>query len=427
MKTPIFTITLLIVTSLFSSSCDSDDSPTDPKNNNQNVDFKEALLLSFPLSEIDITLKADGISIEQPTMINGVPQNKGKITIELEYNEISKFSLKQVDFDDSKFNISPNVGEKDIIPGETITYRITSTKDTNISLEYDVLIITKDIAPALQKLNITGLHFLKSDNLNLNEDITSIEVREHTNQSYNGTIMVTVPNGTNFSDLTPKLDFEGSSIHYTSSHYGTHPNFEVYTQGSSIDFKFPNIIAFRVYNSDETNYREYRVLVDVKKLITFDEESVTLNNGNIISHIHTFDNALGFTYHGNYPINSKLTSSKIEVTKTPETPSKNYYFENSIRLMENNPTDSNNEIQTGERGKLYIELNFPGNFVSNTTSGISSYIVDVMFNPMLESYATPSVTKTLNNNTGALKDLNFLLLYDPIKIELKANVYTTAL
>ncbi|GAA3654284.1 hypothetical protein [Flavivirga jejuensis] len=409
---------VILFSAFFMMSC-SDDDNSDPTNN---VNFEEALLNGFPLSEIDITLKADSFSIEQPTMLNGIPQEKGKITIELENTDISKFSLKQIDFDASKFNISPAVGEQSIIPGETITYVITSTKDTNVSLQYDVLVIVKDIHPALQKLNIKKLHFLKIDNPSLDQDITSIEVREHTGQPYSGTIMVIVPDGTDFSSLIPTLDHEGSSVKYTTEHYGNYADFKVFDEKSKIDFKFPNIIAFQIYNIDETRYLEYRVLVDVKKLVTFDEEFATINNGSIVAYDKTYNNVLGFTYHGNYPINNKLSSSEIEVTETPENPSVNYYFTRNISLMEDNPSDNNTQIQTNERGRLYISLNFPFNFSGNDNLFITSatYGVKVTFSPMLNSYSTPNIEESYNNIT-ILKYLNFLI-YDPIEIEVKANV-----
>ncbi len=419
MKTSLYTTLLLITVFLINLSCDTkDDSIIDPDTAPNSIDYEKALLETFPLSEIDIELKADKITIHQPELKNGTPQEKGKITIELENNDIKKFSLKQVDFNTSDFTISPAVGEKSIIPGETITYTITSTKETSISLEYEVLVIIKDVHPALQKLKLNGLNFLKTNNPDLSQDITSIEVREHTGQSYNGTVMVIVPNETNLSNLIPTLDYDGRSIKFTTEHYGNHADFTDYTEGTKVDFKFPNIVAFRLYNSDETRYREYRILVDFKNIIDFDEESVTINNGNPISGFNTYDNVIGFTYKGNYPITSDLSNPDIEVIKTPAEDPVNYYT--NVRLREDNPADDNNTINTGERGKLYIQLNFPLSFVGNSI-GFGSYEVAATFNTMLNSYATPNVSNIIG---GGIEYLNFMV-HDPIKINIKANVYVT--
>ncbi len=423
MKTNFCSILLLITLCLINIGCDSkDDSVLDPDHDpngetSNSIDYEKALLLKFPLSEIDTDLKADKVSIQQPKLKNGIPQEKGKITIELENNDIKKFSLKKVDFNVSDFTISPAIGEQSIIPGKTITYKITSKKETDISLEYDVLVIIKDVHPALQKLKLNGFSFLKANNPDLSQDITSIEVREHTGQSYHGTVMVIVPNETNLSNLIPTLDYEGRSIKFTTEHYRNHADFTNYTEDSAVDFKFPNIIAFRLYNSDETRYREYRILVDFKKIIDFGEESVTINNGNPTSGFNTYDNVIGFTYEGNYPITSDLSNPDIEITKTPAKDPANYYT--NVRLREDNPADNDDTINTGEKGKLYIQLNFPLSFIGNN-DGFGSYEVDATFNTMLNSFATPNVS----NNFGGLENLNFMV-YNPIKINIKATVFVT--
>ncbi len=424
MKTSLYTALLLITVFLINLSCDTkDDSIIDPDTAPNSIDYEKALLKTFPLSEIDIELKADKITIHQPELKNGTPQEKGKITIELENNDIKKFSLKQVDFNTSDFTISPAVGEKSIIPGETITYTITSTKETSISLEYEVLVIIKDVHPALQKLKLNGLNFLKTNNPDLSQDITSIEVREHTGQSYNGTVMVIVPNETNLSNLIPTLDYDGRSIKFTTEHYGNHADFTDYTEGTKVDFKFPNIVAFRLYNSDETRYREYRILVDFKKIIDFDDENIVLNNGNPINNFETnYDNVIGFTYKGNYPIKSHLSNPAIEVTKTPAEDPVNYYSNYYVRLKENNPDDDNNIINTGERGKLDIVVNFPSPFIGTDNGfGLGGYHVTATFNTMLNSYATPNVSNILG---GGIEYLNFMV-HDPITINIKATVYVT--
>jgi hypothetical protein len=401
MKLNFLTIGLSIIVCLFIGSCEKS---SDSIESDNSVDFSEALLKTFPLSEVDIELIADRISIQQPELINGVPQGEGEIELELENTDIEKFSLKQVDFDTADFSISPAIGAQSIIPGEKITYTITSTKDINVSLRYNVLVTVKDIPPHSQVLKITNLSFLKANNPGLSQDITSFEVREHSNQLYSGTIMVIVPNGTDFSNLIPTLDYEGSTIKYTTEHYGNHADFNDFTEGTSVNFGYPKIVAFQIYNSDKSRYREYRVLVDVKDPITFDKESISLSS--LPLGLSSYDSVVGFTYNGNYPIKSDLRNSTIGLTTTPNDNTAEYYL--FITLNEDNPSDDDKIINNGERGSLDLKINLG----ADRHDPAIKYTFDVAFNAMLNSYGTPGI-----NDHGGLEDLNFMI-YDPIKIEI---------
>ncbi len=411
----IFTITTI---SLFSVGCNSsDDSVTEP---NDSINFESALLKTFPLSEIDSNL-ADNISIKQPTMINGLPQNKGEITIQLAYTEISKFSLKEVDFNSSDFSISPSIGEQSIIPGKTITYTITSSKDSSTSLQYDVLVTVKKLEPGREKLALNSFSFLQTNNTDFSEDITSVEIRKHSNSVGNySTIVMIVPQETKFSSLVPTIDFEGSSITYNTNVDGNDSDFKEFTEGGSLDFKFPNIIVLRVNNSDRSKFLEYRVFVDVKNPIVFDDNHPPLDDTTVNGGPQQFDNVVGFTNYGNYPITTNIFASEIKVIATPEATAKNYYT--AILLKEDNSSDSDDHIQTGEKGKLRAEINFPFSFTGSTV-GFDVYSIEADFSELiLHAYGTPDIRKDINS--GPLEELEFHI-YDPVKIKISASVLVT--
>lgn len=290
-----------------------------------------------------------------------------------------------------------------------ITYTISSTKDDTVFLQYDVLVTVKEEIPSpSQELNITSLSFLKGNNPNLSKDITSFEVRKHSNKSYDGTIMIVVPNETDFSNLIPTLNYEGSTIKYTTKHYGNNADFNDFTKGSSVDFRFPNIVAFQIYNSDKSSYREYRVLVDVKEPITFDEESITLGWPIKIG-LASYKNVVEFTYNGNYPMKSDLRNSTKVLTTTPTTDVGNYYL--SITLKKENSSSNDKIIHTGDRGKLDLKMNLG----TDRNDPEVKYAFEVTFNAMLNSSGTPDLT-----DFGGLADLNFMI-YDPVKIEIIAK------
>lgn len=99
---------LLICLCIFNTSCEHNE----VYEFIHTVDFDDALLETFQLSEVDINLNTDSVQIKQPKLLNGIPQTRGEITIALKNTEINNFSLKQVDFNNSDFTISPTVGEK---------------------------------------------------------------------------------------------------------------------------------------------------------------------------------------------------------------------------------------------------------------------------------------------------------------------------
>lgn len=405
-KKNILFISALLLLNLCITSCGSDDDSIHEEHASS-VDFEKAQLFDFYLSEVDEDL-IEGISIKQPTMIDGIPQNKGEIKIELAYTVISKFSLKQVDFNTSDFSISPAIGKQSILPGKRITYTITSSKETEVSLEYDVLVIIKELHSGQEKLAINSFSFLNTHNPDLTENVSSTEIREHSSgNQYDATILMIVPQGTNFSNLVPTIDFEGNSITYKTN-VGDSENFIEFTPGTFLDFKYPNQIAVRVHNSDQSEFKEYRVLVDVKNPIVFEETSAILNNGDVVFEFHAFNNVIGFTNYGNYPITSDLFVSEMNVTKTPEATIQNYFINVILK--------GDDIINTGEKGRLYAQVNFPN--LNGTFTGRTDYKIDAIFNIVNKN-------RSIKKGTDVLNEEFEFNIYDPLKIELQANVFVS--
>jgi len=409
----IFLKSVLLLTILFIGCSKDDDSSPD---NAIIVDFEEAFFTRFPLSEVDLEGEFE-LTISNPPLLDGMPDGVGIIDLKIPYDtEATTFSLKEVDFDDSQFTISPAVGEVSIVLNETVTYTITSIEDPSLSMQYEVFVSLLPMDPIDEELNLVGFSFLKEDNNGLTEDISSTEIRSHdATQPHDATVVMIVPNGTDFSDLIPSINYEGSTIKYHTDANGNSTDFEKYEEGTSLDFKFPNIITFRIYNSDESNFMEFKVLVDVQDPIVFDEESVLIKDGDFITRYNTLSNVVGFTNEGNYPITSEISFTNIEVTETPEETPQNYY---NLVLLEENSGD----IETGVKGSLFLELNFPGSF-SGSFNGTGTYTVEVEFVPVLEAETSARIR---GKQTEGLPDRDdHFEIYNSKTIELKANVFVT--
>ncbi len=419
------TVMALVALSLFNLSCDSDDPPTDENPDGvetpitSSVNFENALIRTFLLSEVEAN-HPEKTTVKQPTMLDGVPQNMGKITIELAHTNISKFSLKQVDFDTSEFSISPQVGEQNIIAGKPIIYTITPAKDPSVTLQYEVNVIVKPIDPADEKLAMKTFGFLISDNgeSGINADVFSAEIRDIGSfyHRYHTAVVMSVPDGTNFSNLVPYMEFEGSSIAYTTNVDGDDSDYKEFTAGTSIDFKYPNIVAFKIYNSDKSKSHKVAVYVDIENPIVFDSPNVTLNDGKVVSYNNFYDNVIEFTNKGNYPIKTpEIKVSEIEVIETAEATPRVYYSSISLRK-------DKDELLTGEKGRLYIGTNFPGNFTGEPGSGIGTVIKPYVLNAKFKTMLSHDGIKAFTSNNNSSVNIDFDI-YNPVDLEITANVF----
>ncbi|MEW7280893.1 hypothetical protein ABW636_20060 [Aquimarina sp. 2201CG1-2-11] len=405
-KKNVLLITLLVMINLLHTSCSSNDNDEVDGSGSQ-VSFEKAQLFDFILSEVDENLVED-ISIKQPKMVNGVAQDKGEIRIELAYTTIPKFSLKQVPFNTEDFNIVPAVGEQHILPGKNITYTITPSQKTEVTLQYDVLVTIKEINPEDEKLEISEFQFLSDQNPGLGEDVSSSEIRKYPyGRPYNGTIVMIVPNGTDFSNLAPKIMYEGSSITYKNK-TDSDESYKEFTPGTFLDFKYPNEVILKIHNSDRSRYAIYSVLVDVKNPIVFDDTTASI--GLVESDFKIYNNVIGFTNYGNYPITSDIFASEINVTETPEEVIQNYFIHVVLK--------GDGSIHTNQKGRLHVTVSFPSSMTAPGPFRLRNYKVDVIFKIMNRYSEIEKYSDLLTN---------YFDIYTPSKIELIADIFAGTL
>ncbi|MEW7280895.1 hypothetical protein ABW636_20070 [Aquimarina sp. 2201CG1-2-11] len=256
---------------------------------------------------------------------------------------------------------------------------------------------------------INAFQFLHTKNPSLSEDVSNVEIRSPSLwNSYHGTIVMIVPRGTDFSNLAPKIAYEGSSIMYKNE-ADSDNEFKEFTPGTFLDFKHPNKVIFRIHNSDNSEYATYRVLVDVKTPIVFDNTTVKIDNGKAVIFGHyIYENVIEFTNYGNYPIPSDLFFSDVNVTQTPEAVIKNYYI--------NSWLTSDGTITTNQKGRLYVTTNFPST-LKGTFTGYTDYKVDVTFKIVNRNF---EINKHFDKADGKSYDI-----YTPAKVEVQASVFVS--
>ncbi|QDO95089.1 hypothetical protein FNB79_14285 [Formosa sediminum] len=130
------------------------------------------------------------------------------------------------------------------------------------------------------------------------------------------------PSPVNYSSLTPTIEFEGTSLSYRVNE----EEFKPYTAsvGEPIDFSYPNTVDFKVSNSDQTNAKVYRIIVDTQQPILFNNSVITIPDSPVNKtyaglEVDTWTNV------GNYPIRLTLrTNNYINIT-TPEAAGANIF------------------------------------------------------------------------------------------------------
>ncbi len=296
------------VLSVWTTSCNQSEK-VDPQTP-ATVLLENAKLTDFPLKEAAYT----SIDMVQPEMNGNTEIQAGEIKIVL----IKPFaeqplSLAKVNFDTEKFTISPAIGEKQTFSATTpVTYTITSKENPAFKIHYRVFVIT-DLPAA--DLMITGFRLEKSKNPDLPADIEAsrIEVDQQLNYIY-----LFVPVGTDFSNLTPTITFNGSKLSYVNYANGSDTSpveGEYPVSGKSIDFKYPKVTFLKIRNASGELIKQYNVIVDVKNPIRF--------NAPIMSTLDVKDGepyfgVIGtFTNQGNHPISYRGATYKDKIPVIP--------------------------------------------------------------------------------------------------------------
>ncbi len=255
---------------LFIMSCNSgdDDDATTTAASTPSIAIEEGMLKDFPL----FALQYKEINIVDPEIVDNKEVKYGEIKITIPSTvslDNIYASITSAELNLSKFSISPgnDVGlsyEDQKINVYTIT---TATGDKKELLHYNVSIV-KEIVPEPETLKITSFTFEKSKNPDLPNDI---EISTRIEDNYRDKIYLFVPLGTDFTNLTPTITYDGAKLYYTQdSSEAEYPE-----EGTSIDFKYPKYFMLSVKDAGGEKYKITDVIVDVINPVRIETVSVT--------------------------------------------------------------------------------------------------------------------------------------------------------
>jgi len=322
------------------SACTADDAEENTGSNFWN----DAKLNDFALAEVAYL----DIDIIHPEIINGTETKFGKIEITIPYSQTSRMlSLKQFDLDNSKYQISPLVGEQSDFSGDPVTYTISSVSSGTKSVHYDVSVVYGG-DPFFINSKITGFKFEKSKNPTLAATIEAVKIAEYENFSENA-IYVIVPEGTDFSQLTPTITYDAAKITYNIGN-----EFILYPENDlKVDFTYPKHFYLRAENSLGEKSRIYVVIVDVANPIRFDSPIVTGNvatgNG---SEVENFFAVATWTNQGNHPITGMSPVSYRDKSY----PSPDFPDINIITASLVNPAGGTVGVLPGQTGEIHVNV-----------------------------------------------------------------------
>ncbi|MEP0214144.1 MAG: hypothetical protein ABJD66_13060, partial [Cellulophaga sp.] len=287
---------------LLISSCSSNDDSPEKQEPSEAISLEKTKLTDFPLAEVAYL----NITIEHPVVENNEEVEEGEIVIFLPHTVSSRtFSLKSTNLNTNNFDVFPSVGTQQLFSEtETVKYTITSKSNLEKSVHYNVKIVIA-AAPQEEKLAIVDFELLANDN----SSYTNIDfVKEAKQQTVDSLLFCLFPASIDFSDLSPAIKYNGSIIEYQVNDEG-YKEYVVST-GERINFKYPNVVDFKISNKDNTKSVVYRIIVDIDRPIVLDKEEITTIN---IKKGSTYNgtNLATWTNKGNYPI---TTMSQNEYT-----------------------------------------------------------------------------------------------------------------
>ena len=158
-----------------------------------------------------------------------------------------------------------------------------------------------------EKLAITSFKMLSSSH-------TFSVIKAHT-QPLDSLVVCLFPSAVDYSNISPIIEFEGASIEYRINNEAFHA-YNVSLE-ESIDFSYPNTIDFKVANSDNSDSKVYRIIVDTERPIVFNNIEIEIPD----SQVNVSYSGLGistWTNVGNYPIRLALRTTEYVDVVTPE-------------------------------------------------------------------------------------------------------------
>lgn len=385
MKILVNSINLLLIC-LQIVSCNSDES--EPNQATQ-VDLTEAFLNDFKLSETDYV----NINIINPITSTDSGNTSGEIeiTIPATYDNLN-LSLFSVNFDESKFEISPAIGEQVSFESNSVTYKITSLVDSEKSIQYNVSVMKEEIPEPV----ITGFAFEKNKNPNLSEDIEALKIVDYPGSTTGGSIITLVPNGTDITSLIPTVIYTGGQLGYRQ---GDDPTFNLFPTDRNLEVDFTsnyNPLAFSDRNQFHLSVRSeldnsliirYLVIVEYENPIEFQQNTITSPT---ISLGEERRFRLDWTNSGNHPIQGNLEASSY-IDNTANNLGNIYaaYLDISDPLQ-------GAYIQPGEKGFVYIDADANGKIIGD-------YDIDIVFTPKYD--VNRAVINDIEDDLNPIEDI----------------------
>ena len=168
------------------------------------------------------------------------------------------------------------------------------------------------------------------------------------------------PSPVDYANITPTLKFEGTTVQYRINN----EEFNAYSAsvGRSIDFSYPNTVDFKITNSDDSNSKVYRIIVDTEQPILFNNSEIMLPDSpvNISYEGLEIDS---WTNVGNYPIRVTLRTSEYADISTPETGLNNIFSSTLSKKGDGN-------LNPMEQGSVNV---FAGTSVTGTFSATALF------------------------------------------------------
>lgn len=338
---------------LLGSSCSSDDS----NENGADVFLQEAKLNDFPLFEVAYL----DIDIEHPEISNGTEIKPGKIKVTIPFSQTSLLlSLKQFDLDQSKYEIEPRIGERQDFSNGPVTYTVSDVISSAKAVHYEVTIVYGG-DPFFTNAKITGFKFEKGKNPTLAATIDALKIAEYENYTENA-IYVIVPQGTDFSQLTPTITYDAAKLSYNID-----TQFVLYPEnGLRVDFAYPKHFYLQAENSLGEKSRPYNVIVDVANPIRFDSPLITANvKSDDGSSFENFFAVATWTNQGNHPITG-ITPAEYNNKVYPAGYSGDT---NIITTTIVNPNAGTVGVLPGQKGEINVRVRrFPLTGLYSTTA-----------------------------------------------------------
>ncbi|WP_075343807.1 hypothetical protein [Tenacibaculum agarivorans] len=267
-------LTALIVSffTVFFNSCSNEEDTT----TSSTINLEEAKLTGFPL----LGITPVSIEIVQPTIENNTETEYGKINIVI--SDPSFLSNIKADITSNELNLS----KFDVIPGgntalsyesQSHTHAIVNVLDKSEELLHYIVTIEAEAPPTPSTLTITDFKFEASKNSQLSEDVIVEKTFTDPNNPNKQTIYLFVPEGTDFSDLTPTATFDAEKVYYTQD--TSTPIVDVDTPfpstETSFDFAYPK--SFIIVLKDDINNRIkwVDVFVDIKNPVQLENTDVS--------------------------------------------------------------------------------------------------------------------------------------------------------